>query len=303
MDISDQELFDGALSEDVADQGGVQAEASVTEAGEAAAQHRDEQGRFAATQTEQADTQAEGQQPGAAEQSAEEAHVPSWRMRELREERDAAVRRSQEIEAHFQRQIAELRTRLPQQEPPPIPSVFEDEQGFLQHGVKRAIDPIQAKIADLEHKSRERDEYLSRQFATQTYGPEKVSSAEQWIRDGYARGDQDVLSVYQRAFSTFDPIGEIVRAHQQRSVYQQIGSDPNAWFEKQLEERMKDPAFAGAVLGRIQQGAGGQASGSSKPNVRLPPSLSRIAAAAPPQGQEGDVSDADLFESTTRARR
>lgn len=298
MDISDQELFDGALSEDVADHGDVQAEASVTEAGEAAAQHRDEQGRFAATQTEQADTQTEGQQPGAAEQSTEEAHVPSWRMRELREERDAAVRRSQEIEAHFQRQIAELQQRIPARPQEPAKSIYEvdDANAFIAEQARSVVDPVVNQVTQLR-------EFYSQRDAVRDFGAEKVTAAYKWIEDGVKSRDPDVAMVYQRAMQSMDPYGEIVRAHQQRSVYQQIGSDPNAWFEKQLEERMKDPAFAGAVLGRIQHGAGGQASGSSKPNVRLPPSLSRIAAAAPPQGQEGDVSDADLFESTTRARR
>ena len=307
MDITDQEIFDTALTETEQEPNEAQPDEVVAEQGDESGQPRDEHGRFAGKQpqAEQVQPQPEGQQPAQAgeQPQGEDAHVPSWRMRELREERDAAVRRSQETDQRLMRHIAELQARLPQQEPQSIPSVFEDEQGFLQHGVKQAIDPIQAKLADIEHRNRERDEYLSRQYATQTYGADKVQSAEQWIRDGYAKGDPDVLSVYDRAFSTFDPIGEIVKAHQQRAVYQQIGNDPNAWFEKQIEERMKDPTFAGALLAKIQGVAAGgqqQPNGSGTPIVKLPPSLNRVASAQGATADNNDMSDEALFAHAMR---
>lgn len=294
MDISDQELFDGALSEDVADQGDVQAEASVAEAGEAAAQPRDAHGRFAAAQAEQAATQTDGQQPGAAGQSAEEAHVPSWRMRELREERDAAMRRAQEVEEHFRRQIDELQQRIPAKPQEPTKSIYEvdDADAFIAERARTAVDPVMNHVTQLR-------EFYSQRDAVREHGAEKVKAAYDWIAEGVRTRDPDAAMVYQRAMQSMDPYGDIVRAHQQRTVYQQIGNDPNAWFEKQLEERMKDPTFAGSVLTKIQ-GTAAQANGSGKPIVRLPPSLNKATSASPMDDDGEDDSDAGLLRSALR---
>ena len=296
MDINDQELFEQSLGSDDGATGQVaeQAEASVAETGTEAAQPRDENGRFAARQTEQAQAQPEGQAAQAEQPAGEDAQVPSWRMRELREERDAALRRSQEIEQRLMRQIAELQSQMPKQEPQSAPDVFEDPNRFLEHGVSQAINPIKSEMVQLR-------EFYSRREAVREFGQEKVDAAYKAIAEGMQSRDPEVLATYQRAMQSMDPFEEIVRWHQQKSVYQQIGNDPNAWFEKQIEERMKDPTFAGALLAKIQGTAtGNQSNGSVKPIVKLPPSLNKVASAQGATAEDGDMSDEALFAHAMR---
>jgi hypothetical protein len=88
---------------------------------------------------------------------------------------------------------------------------------------------------------------------------------------------------------------EVVRWHQRQSVLSSVGNDQNAWFEKQLEAKMADPAFQAKLLGKIQGDA------ASRPaETRLPPSLSKVTATAGNREDLGDMSDKSLFEFAMR---
>lgn len=295
MDISDQELFNTALTDDAAEQGEVQAEQSVAETGGAAEQPRDEHGRFAARQAEQAQSEPQSEQPAAARQlpQGEGAHVPSWRLREERERAEAAERRFQEAQAQWQRHLAELQSRMPKQETQ-VPDPFEKPNEFLEHGLSQAVSPIKSQLGQLT-------EFYSRRDAIREHGQDTVNAAYKAIAEGLQARDPEAVAAYQRAMQSMDPFGDIVTWHQQRAVFQQIGKDPNAWFEKHLEERMKDPAFAGSLLGRIQQGAAAtQPNGSARPIVKLPPSLNKVASAQSAAADDGDMSDDALFAHAMR---
>lgn len=285
MSIEDKELFESALTDEApqieADAPAGQPEQQVE------GQLRDEHGRFAAKQAEpEQNPEQQAEQP-----AKDEAHVPSWRLREVREE---AERRVAETEARWQRQFDELRRQSqPKPESQPVPDVFEDANGFLQHGVSQAVNPIKSEL-------QAQREFMSQQFAESQYGAEKVNAAYDWIKQGLASRDPDAVATYQRAMQSMHPYGDIVKAHQQRAVYQQIGNDPNAWFEKELERRMADPAFAGAQLQRIQNSARGAQTPQGQSKIDLPPSLSRVAAAQVATDDDNDMSDAALFRHALR---
>lgn len=285
MSIEDKELFESALTDEApqieADTPAEQPEQQIE------GQPRDENGRFATRQTEpEQNPEQQAEQP-----AKDEAHVPSWRLREVREE---AERRVAETEARWQRQFNELqRQSQPKPEPQPVPDVFEDANGFLQHGVSQAVNPIKSEL-------QAQREFMSQQFAESQYGAEKVNAAYDWIKQGLASRDPDAVATYQRAMQSMHPYGDIVKAHQQRAVYQQIGNDPNAWFEKELERRMADPAFAGAQLQRIQNSARGAQTPQGQSKIDLPPSLSRVAAAQVATDDDNDMSDAALFRHALR---
>src|SRR6185295_16033482 len=225
MDIEDKELFDSALNDEPIE---VAADEPVTEQPVVDGQPRDDQGRFA--------TKAEPEPVAAEPQGKEEGYVPSWRLREMREEREAVERRFTETQAQWQRQIAELQSRLPKDEPKSAPDVFEDPNKFLEYGVRQHVDPIRSEITQL------REEY-SKKWAEKEHGPEKVKAAYDWVAQGMQSRDPEVAAVYQRAMQSMDPYGEILKAHQQKAVYSEIGNNPKAWFEKELERRMADPQF------------------------------------------------------------
>jgi hypothetical protein len=210
----------------------------------------------------------------------------------MREEREAVERRFQETQTQWQRQIAELQARLPKDEPKPAPDVFEDPNKFLEYGVRQHVDPIRSEITQL------REEY-SKKWAEKEHGPEKVKAAYDWVAQGMQTRDPEVSAVYQRAMQSMDPYGEILKAHQQKAVYSQIGNDPNAWFEKELEKRLADPQFASAQLQKMQ--AAVRAPGSQAPNqIKLPPSIGKVPSSHSSSDDVADMSDAGLFAHAMR---
>lgn len=285
--MDDKELFEAAVSDTPVE--------TVTETPEPVQtdQPRDDKGRFAAkAEDAEQETVAVAQtEQKPVEQKPDEAHVPSWRLREEREAREAAERRAQEERAYWQRQLQEVQARLPKVEPTPAPDVFENPNAFLEHGVRQHVEPISREVQNIR-------EGFSRMFAEDKHGPEKVKAARDWIEQGFANRDPEAIAAYQRAMNSMHPYGELVKAHQQRTVYSQIGDDPSAWFEKTLADKLSDPTFAGSILQKIQQT---QTSNPQRTNiVQLPPSLSRVPAAAPRVDDEGDLSDASLFKYATR---
>lgn len=281
MDITDKEIFESSLADEMPE---------VTEQPEQAEQEqpRDEHGRFAAKQEEP--EQPKAQEPVQQTQQ-QEANVPSWRLREQTERAEAAERRFQEAQALWQRQFETLQTRLPKPEEPKKPDMFENPDGFLEHGVRQAVDPINTQIGQLK-------EFYSRREAIREHGLEKVTAAYNAIAQGMQNRDPEAQSIYQRAMSSMDPFGEIVSWHQQKTIYGQIGNDPNAWFEKELERRMTDPKFASSYLEKVQQSArGAQTQGNL---VKLPPSLNKVPSAQSASDGDNDMSDAAIFQRSMR---
>lgn len=285
--MDDKELFNAAINDD-SDQDATEQHTEQAEAEQVAEQaaddgqrERDEHGRFVAQQ----------KQPEAAKQ--DEAHVPSWRLREEREQREATERRYQEAQANWQRQIAELQARLPKAETP-RPDIFENPDAFVQQATQQQLDPVRSEIGKLR-------EFYSQRDAIKEHGLEKVRAAYKAIEDGMSRRDPETVAAYNRAMQSMDPYGTIVSWHQQREVYSQIGNDPNAWFEKQLEKRLsEDPQFAAQQLQRIQQITQQSSAGKQTPHrVALPPSLSRVSSAQVAT-DDGDMTDASLFANAMR---
>lgn len=289
---NDKELFEAALTDEAPEINETPAEQPEQIEG----QPRDENGRFAPKA--QAEPEPQPETPAASPQAApkDEAHVPSWRLREVREEAERRVEQARAEEAaRWQRQLEMLqRQSQPKPEPAPVPDVFENPNGFLEHGVRQAVDPIKSEIGQLR-------EFYSRRDAEREHGPEKVKAAYDWIAQGLAQRDPEAVATYQRAMQSMHPFGDLVTAHQQRTVYQQIGSDPNAWFGKTLEERIaSDPKFAGELLQKLQQSTRQPGNPQAQSKINLPPSLSRVPASQGAADDDTDVSDAALFRHAMR---
>jgi hypothetical protein len=255
----------------------------VAETPEVEVQHdgpaRDEQGRFAPKAQDEPEPQPQAEvAPQAQQQARDEAHVPSWRLREVREE---AERRLADERANWQRQFEALqRQNQPRPEPAPVPDVFENPNAFLEHGVRQQVDPIKAEVQQTR-------DYYSHREAVRDHGKEKVATAFGALDQAARSGNREAQDLCARVHAgLIDPWGEILSWHDKASVYQKIGNDPEQWFSKTLEERLADPKFAGELMQKIQASARGgaapQGQGQPQPQgsiVRLPPSLSRVASA------------------------
>ena len=287
MDIDDKELFSSAMTDAPVPETVTETPAEPEQQPQQDGRARDEQGRFARNEVaRQAEPTPQPEQ--AQEPAKEEANVPSWRLREVREE---AERRVAEAEARWQRQYLELqRQAQPRPEPQPPPDLFENPNGFVDHNVRQLVDPMKAELQQMR-------EEFSRIRAEDKHGPEKVRAAYDWIAQGIAQRDPEVVSAYNRAMQSRHPFGDIVAAHQQRTVYQTIGDDPNVWFEKELERRMSsDPQFAAKVQQSRQ--ASSQPQGSI---TKLPPSLRNTPSArGGNEDDNSDTSDAALFRHAMR---
>jgi len=271
-DISDEELFSNALEP---------TEPEVTE--EVAEQAppnddrpRDEQGRFAPKQEVEAKTEAEPAAKVPAEQSKDEAHVPSWRLKEIREERDAL---RQQL-AEFQRQIA---TQRPQ--PAPKPDLFEKPDEFVAQGVEAAVNPIKAEIEGIR-------EFFSRERAVDKYGEEKVAEAFTALDRAAKSGDPLARMTVQAVKQSMHPFGDIVQWH----LKNEISTNPDAVFQRMLEERLKDEKFKGELTSKLNPASAEK----PKPVFQVPPSLSRAAAEQATLQEDGNIDSESLFRYALR---
>lgn len=287
MELNNGDLLDSAMTDTPVEQ----STAETPEQQQDNGQPRDDQGRFAAKQAEEAAAQ---QQEAQQSQQQREGFVPSGRLREEREQREAAERRFAEAQAQWQRELQAIRSQLPKAEQPKAPDVFENPDGFLQHGVQQAVDPIKSEIGQLR-------EFYSRKEAIREHGMEKVQAAYNWLAEGMQQRDPVRSAVYQRAMQSMDPFGEIVSEHQKNSLFSQIGSDPNAWFGKTLEERLaSDPKFAAEIMQKIQGSLQGQQQPQGQTQIQVPPNLRRSPGARAGNEESGDLSNASLIAASMR---
>ncbi|MGF6434334.1 hypothetical protein [Bradyrhizobium elkanii] len=273
QELSDTELFDQAVADE-----GVE---------DFSSQQTDQQ----VDQTQQqADTQATSQdQPTDADRQQIDdnaPHIPSWRLREVNEERRRFAEENERIKA----ELAELRRTSQQQRP--------QEQAKPE---KAKPDPL---IDPDGYERYLEEKFDARQLATHRENSLRLAARtyKEEFQEAYHAAQQKVDPALNAMMQSSDDPGEtLIQWHRQQKTMQEVGHDPKAWLEKQIEERMKDPAFLAKAVelarGIAQQRPSGQNNG--RPKVELPPSMtgaSRANAALRSQDANDDVSDRELFE-------
>lgn len=304
--MNDAELFQGAIAAEPPAPETPAAEAPQGEASQVTeGQPRDpETGQFAPKDQVKADAAPTQQQPEtkpdkpaepAKPQDQQDAQIPSWRARELREQREAEQKRADDAVRENQalrQQMAQVNARLNEltQKPKEAPDLFVDPDAYIGN----RVEPIRQQVGQELGLMREG---FSRIMAIEKHGEEAVQSAydelDRQMKTGTARYD------FARIMQSPHPFGELVKWHKQQQNRQMVGDDPNAWFEKTLEERMKDPAQQAKMLERIRGTVSNPPNGKA-PVVQLPPSLNRVASAAPASDDNADDSDAGLYRYATR---
>lgn len=246
---------------------------------------RDEKGRFASKQPEPEPVAEAPAEPIAEPEPKErDQGIPPWRLREEAEARRAAEERA----AQYERQLAEMRAQQQQnrQPPTPAPNVFEDPDGYTNY--------VQQQQASQLNQTRLEQRFeLSETLIRDKMGDEKFEDLRRW-----AQGRTQDPAFEAKLLASKHPWGEAAKIYQQEQVLSQVGSDPNAWFEKQLEERMsKDPTFQTKLMERIRGTVQQQ---RPAPITQLPPSLNKATAAAPMDSDGEDLSDAGLLKTALR---
>lgn len=270
-EVSEEYLFNEAVSDEVPDSP-VTAEQSEPEQTE---QARDEAGRFAKAE-------AEAENPAVAEQGQKPVvdddapQVPSWRVRELREERDALKRQLEEA----RRQPAQPVER---KEPAvTVPDPLLDPEGYAKH--------VREQIREDMLNERRED---SLRAAHGKYGAE----FDEAYRLAKERIDLDP-ALKAKMQASRDPGETLIQWHREQKVMREVGNDPNAWLEKKLEERLKDPAFLAKAI-EASKGVA-QTQTNVRPIISLPPSLNGASRSnAVLKSVNDDVTDEQLFHQLT----
>lgn len=265
---SDEELFAEAISDETPDNPVVseQVEQPV----------RDESGRFAKKEEPEVASEVVAETPVEKPVVDDNAsQVPSWRVREINEEKRAALAELETLRA----ERAQWQQRQQEPKPAPVEKVARPDPLLDPEGYANAI---RQELRE-ERLNEQREESL--QKAAEAH-PEE-------FKEAYAAARQAVdPALKARMQNSRDPGKTLLEWHRDNKVKAEVGHDPNAWLEKKLEERLNDPAFLQKAIERSK----GITQENGRPRIDLPPTLngaSRSNAAL--KSSNDDVSDEDLF--------
>jgi len=308
--MSDAELFRGAMnppqevSPNQQQQPTPPAPAPETPPGE---QPRDDKGRWTKptdVQAPQAPAAATQQPPASNSQPApEDGEIPSWRHREIREQRDQFEQRNRQLEAMVldqQRQFQQLQAAInqaqQQQKPPePIPDMITHPEAYNAY--------MQNMFARQEQANAERLKNMEANFSFRLAHQLHGDTFEKAFGEMIQRADRGDPTIARAVMASPDPGNAVVGWYTRERNHQRVGADPDAWAKTQwLEEQKKSPEFRQAMVDWLN-GEARQAQPNGQPSpVQLPPSLNRMSASAPAD-VTGDLSNDSLFDFAFRQGR
>lgn len=276
--VTDQDLFDEANADEApADEVVVEVPEAEPEQEE---QPRDEAGRFA---TPVAEEPAPAEAPlTTVDDNA--AMVPSWRVREINDEKRALADRVAAFEAEKLQWQRQQPAPQPAKEPEKVvkPDPLLDPEGYEAY--------LDQKF---EEKRVARDREVSMKTAHKTYKTE--------FEEAYAAAQKQIDPVLRaRMQNTDDPGETLIEWHREQKTRAEVGNDPNAFFDRRLEAFLKDPANQAKVLERIRGGVQPQQQPPGAPKAApatfLPPSLTRATnASTATAGDDDDISNDGLW--------
>jgi hypothetical protein len=260
---------------------------------------RDESGRFVAKQPEpEKAAEPATATPEATPEQKDDAHVPSWRLREVREAREAAEKRAEDASRQsyaYQQQIAEMQRRLEAMEKPKQErvSIFEnEEQAINQH-----LAPVQSEVQQIRNELRLE---FSRELAIIKHGEAVVSEAEASVAKAMQAGNPEMQALAVRMRNSSNPVAVAIQWHQQNKLLETTGGNLDTYKEKVLAEAMKDPKFQARVLEATRTQAAGRPS-----SIQIPPSLNRATGSGVSSDDVDatDMSDRSLFKNAMGSPR
>jgi len=270
MEIDEQSLFDAAVSDEPV-------EVEVREVPEAepepeAGQPRDEHGKFAKVEEEKPVLEAE--KPAVDDNAPQ---VPSWRVREINDEKRALADKVAALEAerlNWQRQQEKPAPKVEATKPDPL----LDPEGYEKY--------LETKFEERLLNDR-REASLAN--AHRTYKTE--------FEEAYAAAQKHVdPALVARMQQSRDPGETLMEWHRELKTRAEVGSDLNAYKQRLREEALKDPEFRKAAMEAWRS----ETPANGRSRVELPPSLNGASRSNALLRSAGDdVSDHELFEQIT----
>lgn len=311
LEVNDAELFNDALGGDAPQQAPEPDAAPQPEpaAVEDAAPARDEKGRFVARDAEPQEAEPQAA-PTAEPEDDKAAPVPSWRLREVREDRDRQAARATELErltGGLQEKLQYLEEALNKLQNPPKPKAepvdfFTDPEAAFNQRLGERFDPIQAKLREIEQKTTLK---VSEALSVLIHGKDIVDAAKVSLAQAQAARDPSIQALSVAAQQSDDPVGEVVRWHQDRQT-RAVLSKHNNDIDAYALSRLEDPKFLVKVEERLRGAAAKNDTARGTPTVQVPPNINRMAGSGshtPGDRADGTDSDAALFKiATSRGR-
>lgn len=198
-------------------------------------------------------------------QEAPEAVVPSGRLREERERREAAERRAMELErqfSDFQRQwmLQQQRQQQPQQPQAPEIDPLTDPQGY-------------ARMIESTFENR-----LARMALNQNLELARLRHGEKFDEafDVFMQVAERDPRFGQAVVGSANPGDTLWKWYQGQLILREVGTDPAAYLTKKQEEWLNDPAMQAKVIERFNAKSQQAQPGARPSNItQLPPSLNK----------------------------
>jgi hypothetical protein len=232
-------------------------------------------------------------EPPAAPPAADAPKQPAARVpvTELQAER----RKRQEAEASAEavrRELAELRGMVqglnrgqqpaPQPQAKPKPEIWEQPDQFVDERIAPIVQQVQAVKLQ-----------TSETIAVEKYGEQAVSDALDAL-NAHIRANPAGRFDHQQIMASSHPFGSLMKWHEKQRVQTEIGSDPEAWFQRRLEQELEKPEFKQRLA--PQPASAPAATGVRPAPVVIPPSVTK-ATGSPGQHDSGPVSEADIYSA------
>ena len=261
---------------------------------------RDEAGRFVSKAPDAEAAPIQQQAPETAPQPDDDkaAQVPSWRLREVNEQRTAAERRAEETERRayaYQQQLQDVQRQLAELNKPKATPVdfFENPEGALQQRVEPIQQGFERQLGELKLD-------MSRELAVIKYTEQAVSEMETAVAQAMQRGDPEMANLAAQMRAAKFPALKAMEWHQQAKLRSEVGTDLNAYKTKLQEELLGNPEFLAKAVAKAT-GQAQQAAVGSRPNIQLPPSLNKASGSGHSDpAEEADMTDRGLFRHAMR---
>jgi hypothetical protein len=237
--------------------------------------------------------------PTAPVETAETAKVedevlPSWRAREINEERrqvQGELERMRAEHARMQAHVAQLQRAQAPAQAPPAPDPVIDPAGYTKH--------VQETLRREFQQQQASDRLNMNLEMTHMRHGEKFEKAYEALLTQAQRGDRAIVN----HFVTQPNPGEaIMRWFTQNEVMREVGQDIPAFRQKTKDELLKDPEFLAQAVEAHRR----IATGVSQPQntvVKLPPSLSKATGTSEVSNTHTDGSEAALFNYAMQPKR
>jgi hypothetical protein len=229
--------------------------------------------------------------PAAEGQKPDEEVLPSWRAREINEERRAAQAEAERLRVENARLAAwvaqQQRAAAPKVEPQ-LPDPVLDPAGYT----KAVQEGLRAEFAQKQMSDRLE---MNLELTHAVHGEVFEKAFEAVCAQGQAGNN----ALVRHLVSQPNPGRAIIAWYNDALVRHEVGGNIDAYRQKTREQLLNDPKFLAEAAERARLVASGQAPNGQPraPNtvVRLPPSLSRATGAADVPDTATDGSEEALF--------